>query len=262
MRLAPRSQAVPLRVATRAWFLISLQTFGGPAGQIAVMQRTLVDERRWIGQRRFLHALNYCMLLPGPEAQQLAIYIGWLLNGWLAAGWSRACSSCCPAWSPCSRSRSSTSVTATPTAGHRLFARARSGGARDRGPGGGPGRRAALHTRRSSRSPSARSSRCALRACRSRSSSLVAGVVGWSLGRWRAGTDATAPIGQSAEGPAPPLIPDDALHPERPSWRRALAILAVGLVVWVTPVLLALALTGAALGLHRPGRVLPAAWRW
>ena len=53
----------------------------GPAGQIAVMQRHLVDDNRWIGQRRFLHALNYCMLLPGPEAQQLAIYIGWLLNG-------------------------------------------------------------------------------------------------------------------------------------------------------------------------------------
>src|SRR5215211_3650743 len=72
---------IPFRQAVRAWFLISLQTFGGPAGQIAVMQRTLVEEKRWIGQQRFLHALNYCMLLPGPEAQQLAIYIGWLLNG-------------------------------------------------------------------------------------------------------------------------------------------------------------------------------------
>jgi chromate transporter len=72
---------VPFGHAVRAWFAISLQTFGGPAGQIAVMQRHLVDERRWIGQRRFLHALNYCMLLPGPEAQQLAIYVGWLLNG-------------------------------------------------------------------------------------------------------------------------------------------------------------------------------------
>src|SRR5881409_3876357 len=72
---------VPLREATRVWFAISLQTFGGPVGQIAVMQRALVDEKRWIGQQRFLHALNYCMLLPGPEAQQLAIYIGWLLNG-------------------------------------------------------------------------------------------------------------------------------------------------------------------------------------
>ncbi|HET9420006.1 MAG TPA: chromate transporter, partial [Nocardioides sp.] len=75
------SDVLPLREATRTWFSISLQTFGGPAGQIAVMQRTLVDEKRWIGQGRFLHALNYCMLLPGPEAQQLAIYIGWLLNG-------------------------------------------------------------------------------------------------------------------------------------------------------------------------------------
>ncbi len=72
---------IPLRVATKAWFLISLQTFGGPAGQIAVMQRMLVDDKRWIGQKRFLHALNYCMLLAGPEAQQLAIYTGWLLNG-------------------------------------------------------------------------------------------------------------------------------------------------------------------------------------
>ena len=74
---------IPLREATKAWFAISLQTFGGPAGQIAVMQHKLVDEKRWIGQRRFLHALNYCMLLPGPEAQQLAIYTGWLLNGTL-----------------------------------------------------------------------------------------------------------------------------------------------------------------------------------
>ncbi|MEU4836460.1 chromate transporter [Streptosporangium sp. NPDC023615] len=72
---------IPFRQAVRAWFGISLQTFGGPAGQIAVMQRTLVEERRWIGQQRFNHALNYCMLLPGPEAQQLAVYVGWLLNG-------------------------------------------------------------------------------------------------------------------------------------------------------------------------------------
>ena len=72
---------VPLREAARAWFLVSLQTFGGPAGQIAVMQRVLVDERRWIGQQRFLFALSYCTLLPGPEAQQLATYVGWLLNG-------------------------------------------------------------------------------------------------------------------------------------------------------------------------------------
>src|ERR687898_1063907 len=78
----PHEQTVvPFGAAVRTWFAISLQTFGGPAGQIAVMQRALVDEKRWIGQRRFLHALNYCTLLPGPEAQQLAIYTGWLLNG-------------------------------------------------------------------------------------------------------------------------------------------------------------------------------------
>ncbi|MFZ2504347.1 MAG: chromate efflux transporter [Nocardioides sp.] len=83
MSTGPVRDLVPLREATRTWFAISLQTFGGPAGQIAVMQRTLVDEKRWLGERRFLHALSYCMLLPGPEAQQLAIYTGWLLNGWI-----------------------------------------------------------------------------------------------------------------------------------------------------------------------------------
>lgn len=72
---------VPLPEAVRTWWAISLQSFGGPAGQIAVMQHHLVDRKRWLGQERFLHALNYCMLLPGPEAQQLAIYTGWLLNG-------------------------------------------------------------------------------------------------------------------------------------------------------------------------------------
>jgi chromate transporter len=74
-------EVIPFRSATRVWFSISLRTFGGPAGQIAVMHRELVDERRWIGEERFLHALSFCTLLPGPEAQQLAIYLGWLLNG-------------------------------------------------------------------------------------------------------------------------------------------------------------------------------------
>ncbi len=63
------------------WTRVALQSFGGPAGQIAVMHRILVDEKRWIGEERFLYALNYCVLLPGPEAQQLATYIGWLLHG-------------------------------------------------------------------------------------------------------------------------------------------------------------------------------------
>jgi chromate transporter len=75
--------------ATRFWLKLGLISFGGPAGQIAIMHRELVDERRWISEARFLHALNYCMVLPGPEAQQLATYIGWLLHGTrgaLAAG--------------------------------------------------------------------------------------------------------------------------------------------------------------------------------
>lgn len=66
---------------TRVWAKIGLLSFGGPAGQIALMHKELVEERRWISESRFLHALNFCMLLPGPEAQQLATYIGWLLHG-------------------------------------------------------------------------------------------------------------------------------------------------------------------------------------
>ncbi|HWK45524.1 MAG TPA: chromate efflux transporter, partial [Stellaceae bacterium] len=75
--------------ATKVWAKIGLLSFGGPAGQIALMHKELVEERRWIGEQRFLHALNYCMLLPGPEAQQLATYIGWLMHrtaGGLVAG--------------------------------------------------------------------------------------------------------------------------------------------------------------------------------
>ncbi|HEV2568812.1 chromate efflux transporter [Sphingomonas sp.] len=75
--------------ALRVWTRIALLSFGGPAGQIALMHRVLVEEKRWIGEERFLHALNFCMLLPGPEAQQLAIYIGWLLHrvkGGIVAG--------------------------------------------------------------------------------------------------------------------------------------------------------------------------------
>ena len=83
----PRHPTFP--EAAWTWARIASLSFGGPAGQIAVMHRILVEEKRWIGEARFLHALNYCMLLPGPEAQQLAIYIGWLLHrtkGGLVAG--------------------------------------------------------------------------------------------------------------------------------------------------------------------------------
>ncbi len=94
LAIAEAGQSVPrhgvsLREAFRVWLRVAMLSFGGPAGQIAVMHRILVEEKRWISEHRFLHALNYCMLLPGPEAQQLAIYIGWLLHrtkGGLVAG--------------------------------------------------------------------------------------------------------------------------------------------------------------------------------
>ena len=100
MRIDPREGAVNgPKVASAAaisfaeaflfWLKLGFISFGGPAGQIAVMHQELVDRRRWISERRFLHALNYCMLLPGPEAQQLATYIGWLMHrswGGIVAG--------------------------------------------------------------------------------------------------------------------------------------------------------------------------------
>ena len=85
----PLPTPVRFAEALRVWLHIGLMSFGGPAGQIALMHRLLVEEKRWISETRFLHALNYCMLLPGPEAQQLATYIGWLLHrtrGGLIAG--------------------------------------------------------------------------------------------------------------------------------------------------------------------------------
>jgi chromate transporter len=75
------SHGISFGDATLVWIYVALNSFGGPAGQIAVMHRVLVEEKRWISEARFLHALNYCMLLPGPEATQLATYVGWLLHG-------------------------------------------------------------------------------------------------------------------------------------------------------------------------------------
>src|SRR5437667_5947483 len=83
------AHGVTLREAFWVWLKVAGLSFGGPAGQIAVMHRILVEEKRWVSESRFLHALNYCMLLPGPEAQQLATYIGWLMHrtlGGIVAG--------------------------------------------------------------------------------------------------------------------------------------------------------------------------------
>jgi chromate transporter len=83
------AHGITFREAVGVWAKVAALSFGGPAGQIAMMHRILVEEKKWIGENRFLHALNYCMLLPGPEAQQLAVYVGWLLHktrGGLVAG--------------------------------------------------------------------------------------------------------------------------------------------------------------------------------
>jgi len=77
---AAQDHGIPFSEGVKVWLRVAALSFGGPAGQIAVMHRIVVEEKRWIGETRFLHALNYCMLLPGPEAQQLAVYIGWLMH--------------------------------------------------------------------------------------------------------------------------------------------------------------------------------------
>ena len=89
MSTPPAPAAVSFADAFRFWLKLGFISFGGPAGQIAIMHTELVERRRWISEKRFLHALNYCMLLPGPEAQQLATYIGWLMHrtwGGIVAG--------------------------------------------------------------------------------------------------------------------------------------------------------------------------------
>ncbi|MCB4349075.1 chromate transporter [Burkholderia vietnamiensis] len=86
---AHERHGVSFREAFWVWVRVAALSFGGPAGQIAVMHRILVEEKRWISETRFLHALNYCTLVPGPEAHKLAVYVGWLLHrtrGGLVAG--------------------------------------------------------------------------------------------------------------------------------------------------------------------------------
>jgi chromate transporter len=237
------SPAIPFRTAVRTWFAISLQTFGGPAGQIAVMQRTLVDDKRWIGQRRFLHAMNYCMLLPGPEAQQLATYVGWLLHGTrggLVAGGLfvlpgvvalLVLSAVYVAFG------STVAVTA-------LFA------------GLAPAVLAIVTqavirvAKRALTSPALVAIAVvaflalALFAVPFPLVVLTAGLVGWALPRRRpAGVPGGAPAEAADTGPAP-VIPDDVLHNELPSSRRTLRILLVGLVVWGLPVAAVALLTG------------------
>jgi chromate transporter len=244
---------VPLAQAVRAWFAISLQTFGGPAGQIAVMQRELVEERRWIGPQRFLHALNYCMLLPGPEAQQLAVYVGWLLNGFrggLVAGVLfvlpgmvalLALAAIYVAWGD------ATAVTAV-FAGLAPAVLAVVAQAVLRVGGRALGHPALVGI--------AVASFAALALFGVPFPLVVAAAagVGWLLGRVAPHTltNQGRKGSHDADGP-PPLIPDQALHAERPSLARALRILAVGLLVWAAPVAVVALLTGTGSTLTTQG---------
>ncbi|MDX8048493.1 chromate efflux transporter [Lentzea sp. BCCO 10_0798] len=233
---------MPFRQAVKAWFTISLQTFGGPAGQIAVMQRHLVDERRWIGQKRYMHALNFCMLLPGPEAQQLAIYVGWLLNGMrggLVAGTlfvlpglvallglsavyvgfgdttmvTSIFAGLAPAvvaivaqavWRVGSRALTSSMLVGFAVVSFLALA---------------------------------------VFGVPFPVVILAAAVAGWLLHRWRPALVVAGGHGGEVDGPAP-LISDDELHHDQPSRRRAAVILGVGLAVWFVPVALVVAVTG------------------
>ena len=241
---------VPFRTAVRAWFLISLQTFGGPAGQIAVMQRTLVDEKRWIGQRRFLHAMNYCMLLPGPEAQQLATYVGWLLHGTrggLVAGGLFVL----PGVLALLALSAVYVAFGTTTAVLAVFA------------GLAPAVLAivAQAVVRVAKKTLDRAELVALAVAAFLALALfgvpfpvvvaVAGLAGWALGRWRPARSRPRP--EDADAGPPPVISDDVLHAEAPSTRRTVRVLLVGLLVWGVPLAVVAALTGAGSTLTEQG---------
>ena len=233
---------VPFRTTTRAWFAISLRTFGGPAGQIAVMHRELVDERRWIGEQRFLHALSYCTLLPGPEAQQLAIYLGWLLNG-TVGGLVAGTLFVLPGYLTLMALSAIYAQWGATTAVAAVFA------------GLGPAVLAivsqAVH-------------RIAKRALKNRVLVGIAitaffalfvfnvafpivvaaaGLCGWMASRFRPDLFATKPLSDTDTGPAP-LVADDALHGERPSLRRAIRLIGMGAVLWAGPIAVAAVVFG------------------
>ncbi|MGH3457263.1 chromate efflux transporter, partial [Aeromicrobium sp.] len=212
------------------------QTFGGPAGQIAVMQHKLVDEKRWIGQQRFLHALNYCMLLPGPEAQQLAVYTGWLLNGrrgGLIAGvlFVLPGMAALLALSAIYVGAGSTAVVTGLFAGLAPAVIAIVIQAVYR-----VGTRALHHPVLVGL---AIASFLALTVFSVPFPAVVfaAGLLGWALAR-RLPMLRVSKAHEDAGGPAP-LISDDALHHDTPSSGRSMRILLLGLVLWFTPVLAA-----------------------
>ncbi len=211
-----------------------MQTFGGPAGQIAVMQHKLVDEKRWIGQRRFLHALNYCTLLPGPEAQQLAIYTGWLLNGTrggLIAGGLFVLPGALAllVLSAVYVRFGSTGVVSALFAGVAPAVIAIVLQAVQR-----IGKRALDHAALVAIAVGAFAA-LTLFSVPFPVVVLAAGLIGWALGRAFPGFASRASHGDTDDGP-PPLISDDALHHELPSKRRSFGILLVGVLLWFAPV--------------------------
>ncbi|MCG5432911.1 chromate efflux transporter [Mycobacterium sp. MYCO198283] len=238
MTAAGSRDLIPFRQALKAWFLISLQTFGGPAGQIAVMQRTLVDEHRWIGQQRFLHALNYCMLLPGPEAQQLAIYTGWLLNG-TRGGLAAGTLFVLPGMLTMLALSAGYVAFGDTTAVLALFA------------GLAPavlaivadavvkvGRRALHNTPQRAIAAAAFLTLTFLKAPFP-AVLVAAALLGWALGRHGPRADA------AAAGPAA-LVTDDALPDEKPAARRLTTILLIGAALWAAPLVAVVALFGTA----------------
>ena len=237
------TDVVPFRDAVRAWSAISLQTFGGPAGQIAVMQRELVERRRWIGQRRFLHALSFCTLLPGPEAQQLAIYVGWLLNG-LHGGLVAGTLFVLPgmvallALSALYVAAGETGVVAALFAGLAPAVLAIVAHALLR-----VGRTALGHP---ALVALAVASFVALAAFGVPFPVVVAAAaaIGWALGRWAPSTT-RGPARAEAEDVTPALVPDDALHTAAPGRAHVAKVVAVGVVAWGVPVAAAAWLTGA-----------------
>jgi chromate transporter len=244
-RADPQGQTVvPFRVAVRTWFAISLQTFGGPAGQIAVMQRALVEEKRWIGQRRFLHALNYCMLLPGPEAQQLATYVGWLLHGTPGALVAGGLFVLPGVVALLALSAAYVAFGAT-TAMTALFI------------GLAPAVLAIVAQAVVRVGTRALTSRTLVAIAVAAFLALalfgvpfpvvvaVAGLTGWALGRWRPAAVPQKSRHDDADSGPPPVISDDVLHHEPPTVRRTATVLLAGLLIWWVPVAAVALLTGA-----------------
>ncbi|MFJ6272129.1 chromate efflux transporter [Pseudarthrobacter oxydans] len=244
MSATPRiHDLIPLREATKAWFKISLQTFGGPAGQIAVMQRSLVDEHRWIGERRFLHALSYCMLLPGPEAQQLAVYVGWLLNG-VRGGLIAGVLFVLPG-AVALLALSAVYVTFGETALiSALFVGLAAAVLAIVAQAVIKVAKRALHHPILVAMAVAAFAALTIFGVPFPVVIAAAAFTGWALGRARPGLMAAPAKRITADG-TEPLISDDALHHAQPSWRRGTLVLGLGVLLWLAPVGVAFALTGS-----------------